>query len=199
MTDSEHSIHEVADLLEYFRSELSSAFDRLGLTMSHETEGYLVHLLDGFVRPDAQTAEEIGFERPAAFILGDALESAGDRRIEAYRRLGDTSLFSCGFFEDRLDRSDSVVPLDYYRNMGRNAYASLQSLMEFKAPGGTFHVIYDELTKKFDIVVEAFQVLANHRDGPSYSRLIEQWEQEGEIDVDAWRQIGAFPGDGGDV
>ncbi len=200
MTDSNHSLSEVANLFEFFRAELSSAFEKLGLTTSNQTEKYLVNLLENFVRPDERTAEEIGFDRPAAFILGDALQGAGDRRIEAYRRLGDASLFSCGFFEDRLDRRDSVVPLKYYRNMGRSAYSSLESLMKFKAPGGAFHLIYDELSAKFDVFVEAFQLLANHRDTPSYSTLVKQWQKNGEIDVAAWNQIDGFPGtSGGDA
>ncbi len=197
MTDSQHSIHEVASLFDFFHSELSSAFDSIGLTTSDETENYLVCLLEGFVRLDAQSARDVGFERPAAFILGDALESAGEQRIEAYRRLGDASLFSCGFFERHLNRDNSVVSLKYYRNMGRNAYSNLESLMEFKAPGGAFHRIYDELTAKFDTVVEAFQMLANKRRGPSYSRLVEQWERDGHIDLEAWDDIEGLPGGSG--
>lgn len=199
MTDSHHSLSEVADLFEFFRTELSTAFEKLGLTTTDQTQRYLVNLLENFVRLDQRSAEEIGFERPAAFILGDALNSAGDRRIEAYRRLGDASLFSCGFFEQRLDRDNSVVPLEYYRNMGRSAYSSLESLMKFKAPGGAFHLIYDELSAKFDFFVEAFQLLANHRDSPSYSALVEQWQRDGEINLEAWDNIDGLPGSSGDA
>lgn len=193
MTESTNTIHGVANLFEYFQTELSSAFDTLGLTTRDETKTYLVKLLESFVRLDEQTAEDVGFDRPAAFILGDALNGAGDRRIEAYRRLGDASLYSCGFFEEHLDRRNSVVPLYYYRNMGRNAYSSLQSLMEFKAPGGAFHMIFDELTTKFDTVVEAFQMLANRREGPSYDRLLEQWHEKGGIDPEQWADLEGFP------
>lgn len=194
MTDSQHSIQQVDNLFQYFRTELSKAFERLGLTTRDETETYLVHLLESFVRLDEQQARDVGFEHPAAFILCEAMSSAGDRRIEAYRRLGDASLFSCGFFEEHLDRSNSVVALDYYRKMGRSAYSSLHDLMQFKAPGGSFYIIFDELTEKFDTVVEAFQVLANRRDSPSCARLLEQWQRGDDIDAEAWRQAGFFPG-----
>ncbi len=194
MTDSQCSIQQVDNLFQYFRSELSSAFERLGLSTSDETQTYLVHLLENFVRLDEKKAQDVGFEHPAAFILCEALSSAGDRRIEAYRRLGDASLFSCGFFEEYLDRSNSVVPLDYYRKMGRTAYSSLQDLMEFKAPGGAFHIIYDELTQKFDTVVEAFRFLATRRESPSCAHLLEQWQKTGKVDAEDWAKMGLFPG-----
>lgn len=197
MTDSQHSIQQVNNLFQFFRAELTGAFDSLGLTTSDETETYLVHLLESFVRLDEHNAQDVGFEHPAAFILCEALNSAGDRRIEAYRRLGDASLFSCGFFEERLDRSNSLVPLEYYRNMGRTAYSSLQSLMRFKAPGGAFHIIYDELSAKFDTVVQAFRQLATGGKARSYTHLLEQWQRDGELNPEDWARIGGFPG--GDI
>lgn len=200
MTDSQHSIQQVANLFQFFRTELTAAFEKLGLTTRDETQTYLVHLLEGFVRLDEKKVEDLGFHRPAALILGDALSSAGDQRIEAYRRLGDASLFSCGFFEKYLDRHNSVVPLKYYRDMGRNAYSNLHGLMQFKAPGGAFHIIFDELTEKFDTVVEAFRVLSNRRDAPSCAHLLERWQAGDEIDADAWVKAGFFPGtDEGDA
>lgn len=200
MTDSQQSIQQVANLFHYFRSELVGAFDKLGLTTAEATETYLVHLLEGFVRLDEEKAKDLGFERPAALLFGEALNSAGDRRIEAYRRLGDASLFCCGFFEAYLNRPRSLVDVDYYRRMGQNAYHSLQSLMEFKAPGGAFHIIFDELSDKFDTVVEAFRVLAHRRDGPSAQFLIDQWQDQSGVDAAKWLQAGLFPsGHGGDA
>lgn len=194
MTDSHHSIQQVDDLFQFFRSELSEAFDKLGLTPREETQTYLVHLLESFARLDERSREALGFQRPAAFILGDALQSDGDRRIEAYRRLGDASLFSCGFFREYLDRNRSVVAVDYYRSMGRNAYAHLESLMQFKAPGGAFHVIYDELTDQFDTIVEAFRVLAGSDESPTCAQLVDRWKKQGTIDVEAWSDVDGFPG-----
>lgn len=193
MTDSQHSIQQVASLFQFFRSELTAAFDKLGSSTCDETQTYLVHLLESFVRLDERTVEEVGFGRSAAFLLGDALQGAGDRRIEAYRRLGDASLFSCGFFEEYLDRTNSLVRSDYYRRMGRTAYSSLQSLMEFKAPGGSFHIIFDELAEKFDTVVEAFRVLANRHQAPSCARLLERWQRGEDIDAAAWARAGILP------
>ena len=200
MTDSQHSIQQVVNLLQFFRSELGNAFDKLGLTTTEETQTYLIHLLEDYVRLDEKKRQDLGFEKPAAFLLADALHTGGDRRIEAYRRLGDASLFSCGFFEEHLDRANSLVPIDYYRDMGRNAYSNLQTLMKFKAPGGAFHVIFDELTRKFDTVVEAFRFLANQQQEPSCARLLERWQRGDSIDAKEWARFGGFPStNGGDA
>lgn len=197
MTGSKRSIETVADLFQFFRSELGAAFEKLGLSASDETQTYLVHLLESFVRLDAQKIEDLGFQRPAALLFGEALQSAGDRRIETYRRLGDASLFSCGFFQEHLARSNSLVTVDYYQNLGRTAYSSLQSLMAFKAPGGIFHHIFDELSQKFDRVVLAFRALAMAHRTPSSAYLLERWQRGALTGADEWTRLGIWPSSSG--
>lgn len=148
-----HEIEPVGNLLEFFREELTLAFARTGVETSEETEAYLVHLLDGYMRIDPSSSDELGFEKPAAMILEEAMNSVGDRRIEIYRRLGDASLYNCGFFSERLQR----VGPEYYQRLGRTAYQSLGDMMGFKQPGGVFHEIYRELALKFDEVVCALR------------------------------------------
>lgn len=150
----EHGIEPVGSLIEFFRDELTLAFRRTGVETSEETEAYIVHVLDGYMRLDPTAAEEIGFDKPAALLLEEAMSSVGDRRIEIYRRLGDASLYNCGFFSARLSRK---VGPDYYQRLGRTAYRSLEEMMGFKQPGGAFHAIYRELAQKFDDVVAALR------------------------------------------
>lgn len=125
------------------------------------------------------------------------MQSAGDRRIETYRRLGDASLFSCGFFQEHLARANSLVTVDYYQNLGRTAYSSLQSLMAFKAPGGIFHIIFDELSQKFDRVVEAFRALAMAHKPPSSAYLLERWQKGAQTEVEDWIRFGLWPSNSG--
>ncbi|TXD35840.1 hypothetical protein FRC98_14285 [Lujinxingia vulgaris] len=190
MTDSPN-IQQVANLLHYFRAELAQAFDALELTTAAETQTYLVHLLEGFARSSAESAQTIGFDKPAAFFLGEAMSAAGERRIDAYRRLGDASLFSCGFFEERLDRTP--VKSGYYRDMGRVAYSRLGELMAYKQPGGAFHIIFEELTRCFDSVVDAFRLLSQQRQ-PDHERLLLRFMRGNDLDVDDWRLLGGLPG-----
>lgn len=197
MTGSERSIETVADLYQFFRSELGKAFEKLGISTSDATQTYLVHLLESFVRLDKQKIEDLGFQRPAALLFAEALQSAGDRRIETYRRLGDASLFSCGFFQEHLGRSSSLVTVDYYQRLGRTAYSSLQSLMAFKAPGGVFHIIFDELSQKFDPVVQAFRALATAHKAPSTAYLFERWQRGALTGADEWTRLGLWPSSSG--
>ena len=158
MTDSTPpKIEPVNNLLGFFRDELVAALDAQGVDTTEETEAYLVHLLDSYSRLDASKAEEVGFSKPAALLLEEAMHSSGEQRIEAYRRLGDASLYSCGFFKEHLERRG--IGDDYYRRVGRTAYSSLSDWMNLKQPGGIFELIYRELTAKFDDVVDAFMLL----------------------------------------
>jgi hypothetical protein len=192
MADSHYSIHKVANLLSFFRAELTETFEKLGLTTSPETQAYLVHMLQGYVRLDSHSAVEVGFHKPAALLLGEAMNSVGDRRIEAYRRLGDASLFSCGFFEKRLARAP--VSPDYYRRVGRTAYSNLGELMEFKQPGGTFYLIFCELAQKFDTIVDALRHLSGSADSEQrLDQLIERWQRGEAFDTAHLLRLGVLP------
>jgi len=157
MSQSKESIQTAPSLLAYFREELEEAFDELDVDASEETEAYLVHLLEGFTRIEPDFAEEVGFDKPAAFYLGEALNSPGDQRIEAYRRLGDASLFNCGFFEGYISRR--LVDSEYYQDVGRHAYHKLSNLMTAKRSNEMFREIFGELAGNFERIVEAFQWL----------------------------------------
>ncbi len=190
MSDSQSSIHKVANLLTYFRAELTSTFQVMGLTTTEETQAYVVHLLQGYSRLDELAIHEVGFHKPAAMLLGEAMNSVGERRIEAYRRLGDVSLFSCGFFGKHLARTP--VSPGYYKSVGRTAYSRLGEIMEFKQPGGTFNLIFTELAHKFDDIVEALIHLSQPRSSQHspYDELIMKWQRNGELDPKLLMQIG---------
>ena len=160
MKGSNGPIQSTANLLNYFREEHKGAFDHIGLRSSENTEAYLVHLLDGFTRVDPKLLEAVGFQKPAAFLLGEAMNTPGEERIVAYRRLGDVSLFNCGFFGDHLTRR-GTVDARYYHEVGRIAYGQLSDLMHSKRSGGIFQQIYEELAAKFDAFVEAFKCLGS--------------------------------------
>lgn len=157
MTDSDQAIKTVPSLLAYFRDELDEAFEKYDLDASEETEAYLVHLLEGFTRIEPEFAEEVGFDKPAAFYLGEAMNSPGDRRIEAYRRLGDASLFNCGFFDGYISRR--LVDSDYYQGVGRLAYQKLTHILSTRRSNAVFRPIFGELANNFERVVDAFKWL----------------------------------------
>ena len=195
MKDSQGSIQSTSNLLNYFREELKAAFDDMGLKSSENTEAYLVHLLENFVRLDPQLDEELGFQKPAAFLLGEAMNSPGEQRIVAYRRLGDASLFNCGFFDAHLTRRGAVSS-QYYRNMGRIAYGQLSDLMMLKDRGGIFQQIYEELSDKFDGFVEAFKFLGRPektREGRDPSPVLQKLRRGESLDLDDLKRAGLVP------
>lgn len=192
------SLETVIDLVAFFRDELNEARGQTGLETSEETEAYLVHMLDGFARLNPTTAEEVGFHKPAARLLEEAIHSQGDQRIDLYRRLGDASLYSCGFFDAYLSQS-SVGPR-YYRRVGQTAYAQLSDLMGFKQPGGIFPTIYRELTSKFDEVVETFRLVGQR--AVTHSRkgvLLDRLGRGREVSIDELAAAGLLTGEGGDA
>ncbi len=183
MSSSHGTIQTVENVLEYFREELLTAFEDLDLEASHETEAYLVHLLEGFTRLSPESSQEVGFDKPAAFLLGEAMNTPGGQRIEKYRRLGDASLFNCGFFEGYISRR--LVDAEYYQDVGRSSYARLTDLVSNRAPSSVFASVYEELTRNFDGMVEAFKHLGRSlsSDGMKVSReTVEIWDQQ------AWNQ-----------
>lgn len=192
MSDSPNSIHRVADLLGYFRMELALALDQEKVRVGHETEAYLVHMLEGFARLDARSAEELGFHKPAAICMAEAMSSSGEGRIEAWRRLGDASLFSCGFFDSHLRRTP--VSPEYYRSMGRTAYQNLENLMAFKQPGGVFARIFQELAQKFDHLVVVLRWVGQRpeRENPSEA-LLERLRRGDPVDVQDLVRAGLLP------
>lgn len=181
MSQSDPSIETVPTLLAYFREELDEAFDELEVDASEETEAYLIHLLEGFTRIEPDYAEEVGFDKPAAFYLGEAMNSPGDRQIEAYRRLGDASLFNCGFFEGYISRR--LVDSEYYQDVGRHAYQKLTSLMSVKRSDEMFRGIFGELAENFERVVRAFQWLGGtlQDDGIEMESVAEASAEAGEL------------------
>lgn len=176
MSKSHESIQTVSSLLAYFRDELSTAFEKLDVETSDETEAYLVQLLDGYTRLNPESADEVGFEKPAAFYLGEAMNSPGDRRIEVYRKLGDASLFNCGFFRGYISRR--LVDADYYQDVGRLAYSKLSQLMTFKSSSEMFRAIYVELADNFDGVVDAFRWLGRSLQGDESVKVSEEVERK---------------------
>ena len=148
-----------ANLLSFFRGELTRACAAINLQITQEVEAYLVHLLDGFVRLKPEHHDHLGFHRPAALLLGEAAHTGSDRRVEAYRQLGDTCLYNCGFFEGHLTRR-GVRP-EYYHAIGATAYTRLADWMAFRQPGGVLASIFGELARKFDVLTRALQGVAS--------------------------------------
>lgn len=190
--DAEGDGHE-DNLTAFFAEQLTRAFDLLRLSPTHETLSYLLFLLERHVKLDHDDEEEkrqLGFERPAAFMLGDAVEAPPSHRIEAYRKLGDACLYNCGFFDARITRR--AVSASYYKRMGKDAYASVADLVQ-RSPGqSSLRQIFAELAEKFEGIVAAFKHLATGKD--PREQLFERIRRGENVSVEELMRAGVLVG-----
>ncbi len=138
---------------EYFRDLVANAMmEQKSLRRSpQEVESYLVNLLIQFMTTESlfkKDAEGNLTEEPIVIMLKEALEE--ERREEQsklLRRVGDSSLYMAGFFQERLHRK--MVGLDYYIGMGESAYRQVAIRSE-----PTLNDLFEELSRKFAALVD---------------------------------------------
>lgn len=155
--------------VEYFRELVESAMQRQQLSAHQLTSFYLVNLLAGFVHFDRLPAA--GDDEPLGVRFVKALQEAGVRQRDELRQVGDLSLFISGFFADSLTRS--LVDIDYYIQLGENAYGSLA-----RRGDGTFGDVFDELSGKFPAFVDVLGEVSERSALTSNAdllRLYEKW------------------------
>jgi hypothetical protein len=151
---------------EYFKELVETAVEHQHLAVRDLTSFYLVNLLTGFVHLD-RTAS---IEEPLGIRFTRALQAGGVRQRDGLREVGDLSLFISGFFADSLTRA--YVDIDYYIQLGENAYGSLARCEPALAE------VFDELAAKFtgcvDVLMEVSErsALTSNTD---LLRLYERW------------------------
>jgi len=173
----------VHDLRDFFRESIDAAIERQGVRVDPHASHYVVNLLTLFSRSEhfyEEHGETYGL-RPLALMMADAVEApTAEARNESLRRIGDVSLFVAGFFADSL--AYRPVDIDYYINMGGNAYGSLSVESRTTFRGRALAGVYRELARKFQLVVD---ILNEVRDGVGSSsdvdllRIYEVWRKTG--------------------
>ncbi len=173
----------VANLRDYFRESIDAAIDKQGVLVNPHTAHYVVNVLTLFSRSEELYEDyDDGYGlRPLALMMADAVDAQSlQQRNLSLQRIGDVALFIAGFFADSL--SNKVVDLDYYINMGGNAYGSLSDEVRGTSRGRALGEVYLELARKFQLLVD---VLNEVRDGARLSsdldllRTYEVWRRTG--------------------
>ena len=126
------------NLTALFHDLVRAAMATQKVASSETTEFYLVQLLAAFARPARGDLLDppLGLDYLRAFSL------PASQRYEKLKRVADTALFITGVFTDSLERS--LVGVEYYAALGRNAYARLS--VEPRAPLATS---FEELAGRF--------------------------------------------------
>lgn len=144
---------------DFFRTQVNDASKALALSLPDEIEFYLVNLLCEFVNPNAMQIDQTNvFDTPLALLLAKALESPPDDQIKVLKRLGDTSLYVSGYFQDCFKRK--AVDVSYYIDMGSVAYGHTAQLMKSYRGDTHFSRVYTTLAHEFRKLVAVISEIA---------------------------------------
>lgn len=161
-------------LTEFFKERVERALAHRRINASSVLAFYLVNLLQEF-RKTEKLFESQGskmFEKPLALILADAVKSDANTRIRCLKQLGDVSLYTAGFFTDRVRKKS--VGLHYYIRMGEGAYSNLAGIL---ARQKTFAELYQELASQFPGLVGVLGEVATNLHWKSNSELLKLYEK----------------------
>ena len=161
----------------FFSDLLTEVLQNQDVQLSEASTAYLVQVVSGFTDPAALHAnnnrEESG--PPALFRLYEkAISSPPQEQFEAYRHLGDVSLFVSSFFAPHVERS--VVSFEYYIQMGGSAYDRAATLDRT----GKMRPLMRQLSEKFHRVVELLTQLAEKTSLPvcrDIANLYDRWSR----------------------
>ena len=153
----------------FFEQEVAEACRDEGLDADRMTAHYLVCLLAAYA---AQPIEQ----RPLAIRLLEAIGASPRQRRVALREIGDTSLFVSGFWGDSL--GGKLVDVDYYIDMGGNAYRELARTTPGKAGeplGPVFGTLAVNFTRFVQVLMTISRRTARSRNSRDVVRLYERW------------------------
>ena len=174
----------VRNLQDYFRTSIDDVVERQQVDIDPHAAHYVVNMLTLFSRSDELYQDEGDYYglRPLALMLADAADARSpEHRKQLLQRIGDVALFVAGFFADSLARR--AVDIDYYINMGGNAYGSLSEEVRGTFRGNAVAHVYRELAIKFQSLVDVLNEVAEGPDGGAGSDLIRTFE--------VWRRTGS--------
>lgn len=138
---------------------------RLGAHLPEDMESYLVFMLMRHLRDATLCRGSI------ALSFLESLQAPGTLRPDALRRVGDQCLLFTGFFPEQARRRG--VSMDYFVQIGRNAYAQLARQPLFTALACHFVLLADILAQIRGLNAQArFQNLLD---------LQEIWEKTGSV------------------
>lgn len=162
---------------EYFHTKLAAASHTLRVYLGDEMEVYLVNLLCDFIAPtkiNAEAGNDV-LETPLVFLMQKAHESENaDDKIRIFRRLGDTTLYIAGYFQDYFNRK--TFDISYYMDMGSMAYRFVSQLMHGRKDASS---VYNDLAENFqqivDLVAEISDEPGVRQDNRNLLAIYDRW------------------------
>lgn len=188
----------IPNLLDYFRTSIEGVISEQGVKVEPHATHYVVNLLTLFSRSEElydDDGEVFGL-KPLALMLADAADaSSAVERNNSLQRIGDVALFISGFFANSL--ATHAVDIDYYIQMGGNAYGSLSAEIRGTFRGQAFADTYCELADKFQVLVDVLNEVRD-RERPESDvdllRTYNVWQKTGSRRAEnLLRQQGVVP------
>lgn len=157
---------------EFFHEKVTHATSSLEIKLDEQLEFYVVNLLCEFVTPE-KLNQNLGkdvdvLDTPLALFLKQAMEASPSDQLKLYKRLGDTSLYFAGFFQEFFNRKS--YDIDYYISMGQTAYRSVSTIMRDRHRDDHFKEMYFKLSDRFPDLVE---IVAEVSDVPAGDRPVD--------------------------
>lgn len=187
----------VTETDEYFRELVQQALSKQKIKTQPETEMYLVNLLGQFITTETlfvRDGEGNLKDEPLVMKLKEAIETPEPTAQKLlFRQIGDVSLYTAGYFQESLNRK--LVDVDYYIQMGGNAYKNVASRAE------EMKKVFAELATRFatfvDVLAEVSSVTTPKNSEQDLLRLYELWvSTKSERAEKALKAAGIIPVDG---
>lgn len=145
---------------DFFKEAVRDAFNRRRIEAPTGVEDYVVHVLEHYMVAEhlheSEMANEAGARKPStlAETLLLAVQSDHSTKVELLKKLGDRTLYTCGFFSDSFQRK--IIDMDYCVEMGGTAYGLLaESTRE-----DSLSEVYSVCSKRFVEFVEALNYIS---------------------------------------
>ena len=133
---------------EFFHSLVKEGLNKTGIQVSLPVKNYLCELLQFYVFSDHLFTVNSSGKKQLKTLAELYLNSHhSDISLKNnLKKMGDTSLYISGFFQESLRKK--MVSVDYYMNMGREAYKSLSDFQNKE--------MFEELSFRFSDLVFVF-------------------------------------------
>ena len=137
---------------DFFSALIKESLNKTGIHVSLPVKNYLSELLQFYILSDHLFSELDSSGKKQLQTLAELYLNSHGSPVSMknnLKKMGDTSLYISGFFMESLKKK--MVSVDYYINMGRQAYESLSDLQNGN--------LYEELAVRFsDLVLVLFQI-----------------------------------------
>lgn len=147
---------------DFFHEMVEDAFVSRKVKSDSHTKNYIVNLLEFYLSAEnlfeREVVDEAGKRKPQtlAELYLTAVNAEFNQKIDLLKKLGDRALYVSGFFGDSFTRK--IIDVDYYVNMGGNAYYQLSFSLEKKDP---LKKVYSQFSQHFSDYVEVLTYISH--------------------------------------